>query len=145
MSSIIDDYYDQDTEAEGEYDLSDDILNSNFKDDIVAVAKQYVDLFFQDKPWHCGGAIPRHMLHSPKRISKIMNTSVSDGADQAYHALEKTLKPEDIKRAEQFGNVTEDIKLVVQTLRMLAVEKVPKCFAGGMMLMYLEFCEGVQF
>jgi len=145
MGSFVCDLDDDLETSDGEFDLNEDILNSNFKDDIIAVAMQYVDQFFQDKCLYCGGAIPRHILHSPKRISKIINTSVSDGVGEAYEALEKTLDPEDLKRAEQFGNVTEDIKLVNQTLHTLALHKIPKCFAGGMLLMYLEFCEGVQF
>jgi len=131
-------------ELEAEYDLNEDILNSNFKGDILDVAKQYMVQFFQDKPMYCGGCVPRHLLHNPKRISKVVNTTVSDGIDQAYAALEKTLDPQELKRAAQYGTVTGDIILVNETLKMLARHGVPKCFAGGMMLMYLEFCEGVQ-
>jgi len=138
--------HDEEDDFEGEeYDLDEDILNSNFVDDIIAVTQQYVESFFQDKPMHCGGKVPKHMLFSPKRISKVINTSMSDGIGQAYDALEPTIDPEELKKAEQFGNVTEDIKLVRRILDMLAQPKVPKCFAAGIMLMYLEFCEGVSF
>jgi hypothetical protein len=138
-----DEYDDYDAAEDGHYDLDQDILNSNYMDDIIGVTKQYVESFFHDKPMYCGGAVPRHLLLSPQRISNVINTSMGEGIDRAYGALEKTIDPEDLRRAEQSGCVTEDVKLVREVLDMLAHHKVPKCFAAGMMLMYLEFCEGV--
>ncbi len=131
-------------DEEENFDGECEDFDSNVLTDIFARTTYYVDSFFQDKCMHCGGAVPKHLLHNPKRMSKVVNTTISESVDQAYNALEKTIDPEELKKAEQFGNVTDDIKLVNETFNMLANFKIPKCFAGGIMLMYLEFVIGID-
>ncbi len=130
---------------ENEYDLTEDIVNSDYVADIIALTKQHIEAFFKDRQLHCGGSIPQHILNSLKRISKVMNTDIGDCIDLAYVALEKTIDPDELEDAEKFGTVTDDIKLVRSCLDVIAQAGVPKCFAGGILLMYLEFCEGVDF
>lgn len=131
-------------EAEPEFAIPE-LESDEFLDDVVCLAKQYVGQYFRDKRTLEGTPIPEYLLYERSRISDVLNVSLFDAVGIAYEALEKTLDPQDLSRAEKFGHVTEDIKLVQYVLSDLARRKVPKQFAGGMLLMYLEFCEGVEF
>lgn len=133
------------TRYEGDYDVITDILSRDFVADMLAVARRHVENFFLDKSMYCGGPIPKNKLYSNRRVSSVANTDVSTGVDLAYVSLEKAIDPAMLAKAEKFGLVTSDIKLVQQTLNTLCRSKVPMCLAGGILLMYLEFCEGVKF
>lgn len=137
--------YDEDEQYESDYDITDDILSGDFVGDIIAMAKQHVREFFGNRIMYCGGCIPNHLLFSKKRISLLLNTEIGDCIDLAYDALEKTIDPKVLAKAERTGDITSDIKLVRDSLDMIARSGVPKCLAGGILLMYLEFCEGVEF
>lgn len=108
-------------------------------------AKGYIDSFFADKMMHCGGKIPKRFLHDKKRVSRVVNYSISKGVKRCYIALKPTITPEEREEAKRKGDSTSDIKLVNETLKMLARARIPQQYAGGMLVMYLEFVEGVSF
>jgi hypothetical protein len=115
----------------------------DFYGDVKALAKQYMEQFFKDKMLHCGGKIPRSFLFAERRISMVMNYDIIKGVERAYKSLEKAMSvAADV--AKQGGEVTDDIKLVNETLNLLARSGIPQQFAGGMMCLYLEFIEGVD-
>jgi len=129
----------QDTDAYDEYDdecwyVEDTSAEKQFAADLRGLARQHVDGFFKNRPMHCGGRIPHSLLHNNRRLDLVLNTSIMDGVDIAYRSLSEC---EDIT-----GN--EDVKLVAGTLDTLAHSGVPQQFAGGLLLLYLEFCHGVR-
>lgn len=73
-----------------------------------------------------------------------MNYDIIKGVDHAYVALKDLVSSEEEARASLTGDATADIKLVTKTLNFLARSGVPQQFAGGMMVLYLEFVEGVR-
>lgn len=118
------------------------VFAQEFFGDVKALAKQYMEQFFKDKMLHCGGKIPRSFLFAERRISMVMNYDIIKGVERAYKSLEKVMPmPCD---AKQSGEATDDIKLVNETLNLLARSGIPQQFAGGMMCLYLEFIEGVD-
>lgn len=117
----------------------------DFHHDLKALAKQYMEQFFKDKSLHCGGKIPRSLLYTEQNLSMVMNYDISKGVDHAYGALEPLLSPEEIRISRQTGEATRDIKLVNETLNLLARSGVPQQFAGGMLILFLRFVEGVDF
>ena len=108
-------------------------------------AKQCIDTFFKNKMFHCGGKIPNRLLNCDCRISMVMNFDIGAGVDRAYNALEKTMSVEELERARNTGETTDDIRLVNESLYMLSQNGIPQQFAGGMLCLYLEFIEGVDF
>jgi len=120
------------------------VFAQDFFGDVKALAKQYIEQFFKDKMLHCGGKIPRSFLFAERRISMVMNYDIIKGVERAYKALEKVMPVADIDQAKQSGEATDDIKLVNETLNLLARSGIPQQFAGGMMCLYLEFIEGVD-
>ena len=120
------------------------VFAQDFYSDVKALAKQYMEQFFKDKMLHCGGKIPKSFLFAERRVSMVLNYDISRGIDRAYKYLEKTMLQQDINEAKQNGEATDDIKLVNETLYLLARSGVPQQFAGGMLCLYLEFIEGVD-
>lgn len=119
-------------------------FTEQFADKVRELAVNYIDKFFDGKKMCSGGKIPKYMLHCPKRISLVMNYDIIKGVDHAYRILSDMVSPEEESRASIIGEATQDIKLVNETLNLLARSGVPQQFAGGMMILYLEFCEGVR-
>jgi hypothetical protein len=116
----------------------------DFYGDVRVLTRQYMEQFFSNKMLHCGGKIPRSLLYTDTHISMVMNFDISKGVDRAYEALEPLLSPEEVALSKQTGEATSDIKLVNDTLNLLARSGIPKQFAGGMMLLYLKFVEGIE-
>lgn len=116
----------------------------NFYGDVKALAKQYMEYFFKDKMLHCGGKIPKSFLFSERRISMVMNYDIIKGVTRAYDAYSSLIPEEDLNQAKQTGEVTLDIKVVRETLGLLAKSGIPQQFAGGMLCLYLEFVEGID-
>lgn len=111
----------------------------NFHRDVRVLASFYMHQFFSDKTMHCGGKIPKTTLD--KRISMVVNYDVSRGVLQAYNSLSYT---SEVKSVREAGESSPDIKLVNETLNLLAQSGIPQQFAGGMLLLYLEFVEGIE-
>lgn len=115
-----------------------------FHSDVRSIVKTYIEQFFKDKVLHCGGKIPNYMLLSERRISMVLNYDIIRGVERAYNHLEELLTDEDKEIAKNSGEVTSDIKLVTEVLLLLSRSYIPQQFAGGMLLLYLEFVEGID-
>lgn len=119
----------------------------DFRKDTTELAKYYIKLFFETKDAHFNHRIDKNILFNEERILKVINTSIIAGVQQAYEALSKCIiiTQEDINKAKKSGDVTQEIRLVNETLKSLYKAGIPQQFAGGMMILYLEFCEGINF
>lgn len=115
-----------------------------FHGDVRGLVRGYIDQFFKDKMFHCGGKIPHSLLYAERRISLVLNYDIVSGVERAYEALAGSVTQEEKELVKLKGDVTSDIKLVNETLNLLARSCIPQQFAGGMMLLYLEFVEGVD-
>lgn len=116
-----------------------------FLTEVKILAKMYIEHFFKDKSLHCGGRIPRSFLLSEKRVQKVLDYDISLGVQTAYKYLEPNISRDEISNCQKTGEITSDIKLVNDILRLLAKSGIPQQFAGGMMILYLEFVEGISF
>ena len=119
---------------------------SDFKKDTEDLAKYYINVFFNNKISKNGNTT-KDLVKCPHSLSTVINTSVISGVQKAYKALNNYIivTQEDMNKAKKNGDVTQEIKLVNETLKSLHKAGVPQQFAGGMMVLYLEFCEGVSF
>jgi hypothetical protein len=118
----------------------------DFKIDASGLAKHYINLFFLNKDSH-NSLVEKSSLLTQEKILVVINTSIISGIEKAYSVLDDyiTITQEDINKAKKEGDVTPEIKLVNETLKSLYEAGVPQQFAGGMMLLYLEYCKGVNF
>jgi hypothetical protein len=120
------------------------VFAQDFYSDVKALARQYMEQFFKDKMLHCGGKIPKSLLFCDRRLSMVLNYDIIQGIQRAYRHLEPLLELQDVESSKQTGEATDDIKLVNETLSLLARSGIPQQFAGGMMCLYLEFIEGID-
>lgn len=148
MNFDIDFYEDDfDEDVESEYNYEDEpqdikVFVKKFPEKVKELVFYHVNRYFHDKSMHCGGKIPRYMLRDSKRLSAVMNFDIMQGVELAYKSLEYLL--EEDKGFALNGDSTEDIKLVTTALSKLSRAGVPQQFAGGMLLLHLEFIDGYK-
>jgi hypothetical protein len=109
--------------------------------DAQELARNYIEDFFSDKEMYCGGKVSIDVLHSPSYITMILNTDVCNGVSAAYAMLAAC---DEIDCDAELGMVATDVRLVVSVLQQCSDRGIPKQFASGMLLIYLELCEGLE-
>ena len=107
------------------------------EEDEEGLAKYYIDLFFKDRQMHYGGNIPKHYLTLPDFVNLVINTDICNGIDECYYRLGKTEMLED-------AHISDDVRMLIDILGECAKAGIPKQFASGIALMYLELCKGVK-
>lgn len=140
------DFYEDDFDEESQYNYEDEpcdikIFVKKFPEKVKELVFYHVNRYFQDQHMHCGGKIPKYMLRDSKRFLAVMNFDIMQGVELAYKSLEYLLE-ENNKSFALNGDSTEDIKLVTTALNKLSKAGVPQQFAGGMLLLHLEFIDG---
>lgn len=138
------DCLDEDTQEEYsvEQELAIKSFARDFHNDVKILAKHHIEDFFKDKMLYCGGKVPQRMLSDEKRISMVLNYDIIQGVEHAYQLLESTVSQKELEASKYSGEATSDILLVNEILNLLAKSGIPQQFAGGMMILYLEFVEG---
>jgi hypothetical protein len=114
----------------------------NCANDCDALAKQFIAKFFANRQMHCGGPIPKSVLESPEYVNMVLHTDVCKGVEQAYSLIGYT-GPTEIDFTDESTTIPDDIGKVLDILGQCSRMKVPKALAAGIMLMYLELCEGI--
>lgn len=120
----------------------DDLWACPFIEDIYQYARSCVVDFFKGKSHYSGGKIPMNSLLSDDRIQMVINTTISAAARTAYDGTEKSSWLN--KNPPQEGVPGEDVRIFISILNECSALHIPKYFAGGIALLCLEFCEGVQ-
>lgn len=129
---LEDDYYDDDS-AECPY-------KGEFLADVRERAIQCITSFFSEKEMHCGGPIPSRLLLTQRNISLVLNSSVEITLSKIYDSIEPHFEQLD----PESGLVAEDVKLVISVLKQCSQAGIPKEFATGILVIYLECCEGLD-
>lgn len=115
-----------------------------YVNNVEEFAKQQIIRFFNDKELHCGGKIPQSLLENSKRVNLVINLDLDSSIKIFYDLSEKTIPDEDLAKSKRTGEVSWDIILVNDILKILAQSGVPQQFAGGMLLIYLELVKGFE-
>lgn len=130
----VDDYENFEEEENGNFD-------GIFAADLREHAKNHLVLFFKDREMHCGGFLSRKKLLHPRNVSLVMNTSIIDSTKMIYGLLEG--KNQFQERDVLDKTITEDVKLVMEIFRNCYQLGIPKQFAGGILMLYFQYCEGI--
>jgi len=107
------------------------------------LVRNYVINFFASRQMYCGGAIPLRLLCSERNITMVRTTELEPGIRKAYSGIE--MAGHIATETDNESLVADDIKIVVAIMRACAIEKVPPKYIPGIVLLYLEFCEGIEF
>jgi hypothetical protein len=116
--------------------------SKHFKKDIKKIAKYYIRKFFKNKNGVQGEKLNISLIYDKSNIEKMINTNILDSTNIIYKTLKDTSYSEKSKTQK---DVTKDIILVNEALKKIYKSKIPQQFAGGMLLLYLEFCKGIKF
>lgn len=121
-------------------DTSYDLRKSKFVDRIRLVAVHAMDRFFHKKLFWAGGTIAKSKLFKEEHIRVVMEMNIMDAYALAYYSLEKN-PPDTVDTQEKNWN----FKLVYEAHSECRELGVPKCHIGGILLVYLSLCHGVDF
>ena len=127
----------------------DEELLDTLKGDCKELAKSCIHQFFEGKTMHCGGVIPKSTLESESYVDLVLHCSVCDGTDIVYDAL-AAASAETIQRVMNKLGVCsckhgfEDANILLTIHRQCKAKGIHKVFVGGLTIMYLELCLGVE-
>ena len=105
---------------------NDEILTSSQEDcilDLTESAKKHTKAFFRDKEHHIGGPVPSSVLMDKDNINLLFIEF------QSALKIAKYIPTENI----------------MEVLDECATRKIPKYFAGGILLLYFNLCKGHDF
>lgn len=102
--------------------------------DLERIISIYILNYFQDKNKYS----PRMIL--PKYINLCIETDICNGVNKAYKAIEKSGR---FETSDSEHSISEDIRYVIKTLGQIK-KFVPQEFSAGVLLMHLEFIEGIE-
>jgi hypothetical protein len=111
------------------------------QEDFKDLAKTYLCLFFKRKKDVNGLEIEREDLLTDRNISMVLNFDICEGSRLIYDALSPLYGKEIQKRK---GKVPLDILMFLKLLNECAKMSVPKCFAAGLVAVYVEICKGCK-
>jgi hypothetical protein len=115
--------------------------SKHFKRDVKKIAKYYIKKFFKNKKDFKGQKLNINFLYNKNCIEKLIDMNIPNSTKAIYESLKNTSYVEKSKKEK---DVTKDIILVNETLKKIYKSKIPQQFAGGMLLLYLEFCKGIK-
>lgn len=100
-------------------------------------APAYISSYFS------GIALPESVdLASKRYVDMCVDLDICRATDIAYKAIAKSGRF-DVSCKE--GKIADDVRMVIDILRLIRIKCVPQEFSAGIMLMHLEFLEGMSF
>jgi hypothetical protein len=145
MDEEIDDFDLDNLVVEDDNESVYNLKNSPHLKRIRKQVKECLSSFFHDKKYWCGGPIPPEKIFREENIIAVMYTTVADALEIAHKCLEYQ-EPQSFIRGKEEED--EDIGIIICYERVLKIcpkRFVPKCFAGGIILVYLALCQGVDY
>jgi hypothetical protein len=121
-------------------DTSYDLSKSKFVNRIRTSVITWMDVFFKGESYWAGGSIPRSKLFKEEHIKVVMEMNVMDAFAIAYYCLERN-PPDTVNTKEKDW----DVDLCYGAYCRCDLFNIPKCHKGGMVLVYLSVCHGVDF
>jgi len=111
------------------------------QEDFKNLAKTFLCLFFKNKKDINGLEVEREDLLTERNVSMVLNFDICEGSKLIYDAL-KPLYGKEIQKRK--GKVPLDIITFVKLLNECSKMSVPKCFAAGLVAVYIEICKGCK-
>ena len=105
---------------------------------IRVFAAHHLRAYFGQKKMYAGGSFSRRLLRSEDCIKLVLNTSLIEGVERVYAAIKSGGF-----RETMHNGMSQQVQYVLDRLQECASLGVPKCLAGGMLLIHLHFCEGI--
>jgi len=140
-----------------EFDLDEEIAIGDQIAEEEGLATEYVENetdefaiksmqeFFEKKEYYCGGVIPHGILFSDENV-RLVNEGISmeDGVQAMHDILDQNLCPDSCEFNLASG-LSWQVQYIKQLLQDCASKRIPKIFAPGIILIYLDLCEGMRY
>ncbi len=140
---MIEDIFNNEVEVADELDeVRPDMEAGIFIEDLKALAKHYINVFFKDKTDDNGLPFTSDKLHESRYISTVLNTDVCEGMDKIYSAIGVDYTDDQMRAYERTGQVPDDICHVLSLINACIKCGIPKAFSTGIIIVYLELCKG---
>lgn len=120
--------------AEPEMDIS--------VEDLRSLARYYIQIYFHDKTDSKGQPFSQDMLINERNINMVLNNDINNGVDKIYKVLNKQYTPEELHQFMKRAKLPGDVRWVIHQFKDCSRRCIPKHFAAGITLMYLELCKG---
>ena len=105
-------------------------------DEVECPEYEAIVKFFTPQKYYCGGPIPRHLLAVPKN-KPVLKIEMAEAIHIAQEALSQVRVLAKSKWNKKIG-----MHLIPKILHSIEGYNIRKEQAGGLLLMYLELCEG---
>ena len=119
--------------------IPDEFLDQHLES-LKVIGKMCLESFFKDKEMHYGGNVSRSIINSPLSMQVIWDTDISEGVQRAYRVMKRA----GIGRGRTDNDIREDMQIILDKLGECSDLGIPKCFRGGMLLLYLKVCLGIN-
>lgn len=120
---------------------SEEITSEVVTKEAIALATDWIIKFFAGREMHYGGPIPANVITNDKNVNILLNVDISTAAIITYAAMEVN---NGFPYPVAMGGISDDVRWVIAFIKNCAAKNVPDCFVGGLMLIYLEVCEGIK-
>ena len=109
----------------------------------IDLVRRYIRAFFKGRQYHSGGDLYPAELETPYYLSLVLRTKFSEGIDSVYEMMgEQSL---DYEFEKEDTTMSKDMSKLLSLLSECGSLRIPKRFAIGIIIMYLEICEGFEF
>lgn len=124
--------------------VADHEITEDIEKKLRESALRFASVYFKDKTLFVGGEITEQILATEKRILTILNSNMLNSVDEAHKGISKN---QDMLFKASLEGSDGQAKLIIDILAGIAScqTKIPKEFAGGILLLHLELVEGVIF
>lgn len=112
-------------------------------EDIRMVAKNYIQEFFLNKSWHCGGKIPQRDLLSEASIDTVILSKFCKQWEDFVHIKCLTKIPTDPNYKDE-TLLPWAVRYLIDLLSSMGACSIPKEFRPGMVVLYFRFCKGIS-
>jgi len=119
-----------------------DLRSCPFIEDIKDLAKKCITNFFLERDHYNGGEISLTEITHEKNLFVLIDATISSAIRVAYDGMKNAHWID--KTPPQEGVPGGDVRLLLSILNECSNLGVPKYFAGGIALLCLQYCEGVE-
>lgn len=126
----------EEDEIDTSYDLSNSVHSADMRKEVISLMKS----FFKGKAYWAGGAIPKSKMFREDYVKIVAEMNILDAYSIAYYCLTKNV-PDGVDTSDK----NWQMKLCYGIHQHCSKKEVPKCNSGGMILVCLALCYGVDF
>lgn len=138
-----------------EVESIDDKITDRLEKTWTRLTIQSIELYFEDKPFHCGGPIPPKHLYSEKNIHLVRDCDFGKGIEACHEVLSTksalglastNLIGLSMKQrlALQARARESNVRTLLGILQEVKNAGMPREFHPGLILLHLKFCLGYK-